>query len=87
MDIDERLKRFKWDLNAMVRWEKATGRPIDKLDPSSMADFRTMLWCGIEAQVPGITEDEVGAMVTTRNAQAVRSLVDGTIAEASAPNE
>lgn len=84
-DIDPRLKLFRWDLNALVRWERATGRPIEKANPASLSDFRTMIWAGIEAQVPGLTEDDVGRMVTTRNGNEVRKLIDEVI-QSGQPN-
>lgn len=85
--IDPRLSKFRWNLNAMVRWEKVRGCSIDKADPASMTDFRTMVWAGIEAQVPGLTEDDVGGMINMHNAGEVRAMIDAQMNPEAAKNQ
>jgi hypothetical protein len=88
--FDPRLRRFILDLNAICLWEENTGRTYEQLDKNSMRDFRMLVWCGLKTQIPEITLEQVGSMLTVQNAAAIKAFVDemisGAVPEAEAKN-
>jgi len=88
--FDPRLRQFHFDLNALVLWEENTGRTYEQYDEKSMKDLRMLVWCGMKIQVPDVTLEQVGSMLTMKNAAAIRAFVDemitGARPEAEAKN-
>lgn len=80
--LDPRLDLFILDLNALVLWEKNTHRTIEQFDEKSMEDLRTLMWCGMKTQIPDITLEQVGSMMTPRNAKQVTAFILKTLVEA-----
>jgi hypothetical protein len=85
-DIDPRLERFTWDLNALCEWELRAGKPLSeaRISPTkdrevSMLDLRMLVWCGLRSQCPEVSLEDVGRMITPRNAARVRAVIDRAI--------
>lgn len=74
-DLDPRLKLFELDLNALCSWEAATGREFKTLASESLSDFRLLIWAGLKEQLPDITLQQVGSMITFRNTRAIAALI------------
>ncbi len=74
-ELDPRLNELRLDLNAMVLWEEAAGRPFGEFN-GSLADFRLLLWAGMKSQIPDITLEQVGSMITAGNVAAVKALLE-----------
>jgi hypothetical protein len=80
--LDPRLNHFILDLNALVLWEKNTGRTIEQFNEKSMEDLRLLMWCGMKTQIPDLTLEQVGSMMTPRNAKRVTAFILGSLVEA-----
>jgi hypothetical protein len=72
----DKPRTVKFDFNANVKLEKETGvntlmeNPIDK-DHMNGAMLRAMLWAGLLHEDKVLTIEQVGAMITSRNSNAV----------------
>jgi hypothetical protein len=78
-DLDPRLKLFELNLNSLCAWEEATGRNFGTFAPESMKDLRMLVLCGLKTQIPDVTIEEVGSMITPKSIPALTALI-GTMA-------
>ncbi len=85
--LDPRLEQLRFDLNALVLWEENSGKTIDKFNPKSMKELRLLMWCGMKSQVPDLTLEQVGAMMTYRNRGGIRAVIDRKMVEAGLVEE
>ena len=97
MEIDPRIDRLVYDLNALIHFEEATGANIADMDWKQLGrDYkmqRALLWAGLLRNNPDITLEQVGALVDMANAKdiglkMVRAFAAGMpVPEANAPGE
>ena len=73
--LDPRLKLLELNLNTLCTWEESSGRNFGTFEPSSPKDLRTLIWAGLKTQIPDITLEQVGSMVTVQNVPALTALV------------
>ena len=80
VDIDPRLLKFRWDLNAECNYEELTGKPILSEDGTFRIDLRNsrnlkdLLYAGLKSNVPGLTPEVLGGLITAENAIAVYTM-------------
>lgn len=73
--LDSRLKLLEFNLNTLCIWEEATGRKFETYTPTSLSDFRVLMWAALKIQIPDITVEQVGSMITMKNAPALQALM------------
>lgn len=74
-DLDPRLKLLNVDMNALILWEETAGRPFSEIKADSMRDFRLLVWAGLKTQIPDITLEQVGSMITVKNTETLTALI------------
>lgn len=77
IDLD-RPRHLRLDLNAMVEYERATGKSMG--DPglgATMTDMRCLLWVCLLADDPTLTVEQVGAMIHAGNITEVNAALSG----------
>jgi hypothetical protein len=75
-DLDPRLKRFEFNLNTLCAWEDAAGRNFGTFEPNSPKDLRLLIWAGLKTQLPEVTLEDAGAMITPKNTPALTALIE-----------
>ena len=73
--LDPRLKLLEVNLNTLCTWEEAAGRNFGTFAPESPKDLRLLIWASLKGQVPDITLEQVGSMVTAQSVPALTALV------------
>lgn len=66
--MDERLSKFKANLNFFCNWEEISGRPWKEFNPASERDCRLAVYCGLKDEIEEITLVECGRMIDTETA-------------------
>ena len=75
------------DMNAMVAFEEASGKPIHSIGQDmSMKDMRALMWACMLAEAPDITPQEVGRLIHPNNLMAVADKI-GKLYHESMPEE
>ena len=87
--IPPEILQFRWDLNAGCNLEAALGKAIFddgvlQIDLASPKDIRVLIFAGLKSNVPGITAEDVGRLITPENSQAVYALIFARLSKASA---
>lgn len=61
----EKARNLRYGINALVKIEELTGRPITKLDLDniSMKDLRTILYAGLCHEDNSLTPEKVGELI------------------------
>jgi len=72
IEVDETKYFLRFDLNALVRLEDAYGNieaafDFEENPTGAIGKLRKILFVGLEANHPELTEEEVGAMFTVEN--------------------
>jgi len=72
IEVDESKYYLRFDLNALVRLEDAYGNieaafDFEENPTGAIGKLRKILFVGLEANHPELTEEEVGAMFTVEN--------------------
>lgn len=67
----DKPRNMALDLNAMIAYEKATGRSFLKgevdLENIGLAEMRALLWAMLLTDDPTLTQEQVGGMITAGN--------------------
>lgn len=66
----DKERTLRLDLNAMVRFEQASGKSLLKQstwDTLSIADIRSLLWACLLHEDPELTVEQVGSMIHPGN--------------------
>ena len=66
----DKPRRLRLDLNAMVRFEEATGKSFlsgFNWQTMSVKDIRALIWACLLHEDPALTQEAVGAMITAQN--------------------
>lgn len=67
MTMDERVKKFKANLNFFCNWEELAKKPWSEFNPHSQIDSRLVVYCGLKDEVEGIDLTECGRMIDPDN--------------------
>jgi len=63
----DKERHLRYDLNALVDIEEATGKPLSEIFTDtanmSMKNFRILLWAGLKSEDPALTREQLGAMI------------------------
>ena len=59
----DKVRHLKFGMNALIELEQKTGKPLSQMGDVSMADLRTILWCGLIHEDKKLTESKVGDLM------------------------
>jgi len=74
----DKERHLTLNLNAMVAFEKATGKSLfqpDSLKEMTASDIRALLWACMLQEEPALTLEQVGAMITFDNMAEVNQAI------------
>jgi hypothetical protein len=76
----DKERHLRFDLNALVDIEEGTGKSLADVFSAGnripLKDFRTVLWAGLKAEDPSLTQEQVGALVGAENFTELNDSVD-----------
>lgn len=64
----DKPRTLRFDLNALCAIEDATGKSLSQAVSNTMSSIRLMLWAGLKHEDPGLTLEQVGAMINPADA-------------------
>jgi hypothetical protein len=91
--IPPTILQFRWDLNAECNYEEVSGKPLISADGMFQIELRSpksvreLVFAGLKSNVPGITLEDVGKLITAENSLEVYTFVFKTMKLASKPPE
>jgi len=91
--IPPQLLQFRWDLNAECNYEEVSGKALIGTDGMFQIELRSpkavreLVYAGLKSNIPGITLEDVGKLITAENSLMVYTFVFKAMRLAKQPPE